>query len=158
MKLTRSRLHNILVNYIDDPDMLEEAMKDIFFIIDMKEIKVKEFSNSSREYHLATHLYWWIKSNRELLRLKPMAEPNMQQWAKQIDLMIRVDGIDQNEIEDVITWCQQDAFWKTNILSTQKLRKHYMKLAFMMASSKNHNNKPGIRTIKYEPINSNITR
>jgi len=42
--------------------------------------------------------------------------------------MIRVDGRLVAEIEDVIKLCQQDKFWQNNILSTDKLRKHFGQL------------------------------
>lgn len=55
-------------------------------------------------------------------------EPNYQKWAEHIDKMHRIDGITFEEIEELIRWCQQDSFWKSNILSTQKLREKYEQL------------------------------
>jgi len=40
----------------------------------------------------------------------------------------RIDKRDYQTINDVIIWCQQDDFWKANILSVGKLRKHFEKL------------------------------
>ena len=65
-------------------------------------------------------------------RRESFKKPNLQAWAKHIDLMIRIDKRDPKEIEDVIKWCQQDSFWQDNILSTAKLRKQYDALALKM--------------------------
>ena len=62
-------------------------------------------------------------------------KPDLQQWARHIDLMIRKDERDPKEIEEVIRWCQADPFWQNNILSTAKLRKQYDQLAMKMGKS-----------------------
>lgn len=59
---------------------------------------------------------------------------NMQTWAKQIDLMIRCDAREPPEIERVIRWCQQDQFWRSNIMSTGKLREKYATLLDKMSA------------------------
>jgi len=67
--------------------------------------------------------------------------PNTQNWEKQIRLMVEADNRDPEEIEAVIIWCQEDYFWQNNILSTEKLRKHYDRLILKM----NSNGKPKSR-------------
>jgi len=67
-----------------------------------------------------------------LKRRNTFKKPNLQAWAKHIELMIRVDKRDPKEIEELIRWCQQDTFWQNNILSTAKLRKQYDRLALQM--------------------------
>jgi hypothetical protein len=57
---------------------------------------------------------------------------DMNQWARHIDLMIRIDGRMPEHIERVIHWCQLDPFWSSNIMSTDKLRKQWPKLADRM--------------------------
>jgi hypothetical protein len=42
--------------------------------------------------------------------------------------MIRLDNRPEIEIESVITWCQENSFWRKNILSGEKLRAQYDKL------------------------------
>ncbi|MFH2058396.1 MAG: replication protein [Pseudomonadota bacterium] len=91
---------------------------------DTKEILQKKvFLSDSIEYRLSNYLYSWIKKNNPSAK-----EPNFQSWCKHIDLTIRVDKIDPNEIKRVIEWCQKDSFWFKNILSTDKLRKHFVRL------------------------------
>jgi len=46
--------------------------------------------------------------------------------------MIRIDNRDPQEIEAIIRWCQNDDFWFANILSAEKLRKHYDALTAKM--------------------------
>lgn len=65
-----------------------------------------------------------------ILKRRPnFKKPNLTTWAKSIDLMIRVDKRNPDEIEKVIKWCQADEFWQNNILSTAKLRKQFDQLA-----------------------------
>ncbi len=52
-------------------------------------------------------------------------KPDFQEWAKHIDMMIRLDKRSVEDIEKIIRWCQDDEFWKNNILSTASLRKQY---------------------------------
>lgn len=44
-------------------------------------------------------------------------------------LLLDRDGYSEEEIADVIRWCQADQFWHTNILSAAKLRDKFERLA-----------------------------
>ena len=57
-------------------------------------------------------------------------------WKKDFDLMIRRDKIDAADIAEVIDWCQNDSFWRSNILSGKKVREKYQQLAMIMNSRK----------------------
>lgn len=59
-------------------------------------------------------------------------QPDIQKWAGHIDKVLRLDRRPPEEIEKVITWCQADSFWQSNILSTQKLREKYDQLFLKM--------------------------
>ena len=101
----------------------------------------KTFDPASDPFRLACLL-------RDLINLRsdngnkliPEAK-DMNQWAKHIDLMIRKDGRLPAHIERVIRWCQQDSFWCSNIMSTQKLREQWPKLADKMNSEKKQRQK-----------------
>lgn len=58
-------------------------------------------------------------------------------WADDIRLMVERDGRDLIKIEKIIDWCQQDKFWKNNILSTSKLRIQFDKLELAAKEEKN---------------------
>ena len=74
----------------------------------------------------------------EILKRKPdLKKPDIEKWAKNIDLMIRVDKRKPEEIKKVVVWCQQDSFWQNNILSTEKLRKQYDQLTLKMRGGNN---------------------
>lgn len=93
----------------------------------------KTFSSDSYEYRLSKLLLTEIKKNNP-----GQKEPNLQSWAKQIDLMIRKDKRDPKEIAKVIRWCQADNVprkgfcWASNILSTSKLREQFDTLTMKM--------------------------
>lgn len=93
-----------------------------------KEIKNKKtFSQNSNEFQLANHLLTLI-----LKRAPNFKKPDLQKWAKDIEIMIRLDKRASDEIREIISWCQQDEFWQNNILSTTKLRKQYDQLRLKM--------------------------
>jgi len=95
------------------------------------------YVEGSNELRLATLLLEEIRKNKPDFK-----QPNLQSWAKEIDLMIRRDGRKPERIRQVILWCQGDPFWRSNILSTSKLRKQFDTLEIQMESSKNARN-PG---------------
>ena len=95
----------------------------------VKETIVKNniFVEDSDEFRLASFLWEKIKENNPTAKA-----PNLQSWAKSVDLMLRIDKRTTDEIEDVITWCQADTFWMANIMSTSTLRKQFDKLTMQM--------------------------
>lgn len=59
-------------------------------------------------------------------------EARRQRWAKDIDLMLRIDKLDPDKIADVIEWSHKNTFWRANILSGKKLREKYLQLSIQM--------------------------
>lgn len=90
-------------------------------------MKIKTFLSNSDEVRLSEFLLEKILS-RNLNHKKP----NLQTWAKEIDLMIRIDKRTPENIRRVIEWCQNDSFWYKNILSTSKLREKFDELVIKM--------------------------
>lgn len=57
---------------------------------------------------------------------------DFKKWYNEIRLMIDKDGYSFQQIDEMIRWCQEDSFWKSNILSADKLRKQAGKLILLM--------------------------
>ena len=85
------------------------------------------YCHNSDGFRLSEFLLAQILKRRNSFKL-----PNLQNWAKHIDDMIKIDDRNPEEIEGVIRWCQADRFWQNNILSTSKLRKQFDQLAMKM--------------------------
>ena len=81
-----------------------------------------------QDIKLAQFLYDLIKKNTPNWYLKPKIEV----WASEIRKLRELDKQTPEEIEKVIKWCQDDDFWKSNILSTTKLRKQFPTLLVQM--------------------------
>lgn len=85
------------------------------------------YDKTSFPYFLSKFLIDQITIN--LPNFKPAnngnVEKTIQRWAIDIDKMIRLDKRDPNDIKKMISWCQNDDFWFSNILSGAKLRKQY---------------------------------
>lgn len=58
-----------------------------------------------------------------------MKKPNLDNWANTFRLMMERDGRTGKEIQDMILWATDHHFWYQNILSADKLRKQYDRLA-----------------------------
>jgi hypothetical protein len=61
----------------------------------------------------------------------------LRQWYDPIRLLIERDGREPDLVRSVITWSQRDSFWKSNILSTKKLREKFPQLLLQMNNGKN---------------------
>jgi len=62
----------------------------------------------------------------------PKTEKQKQDWIDALEKIHRLDGYSYDEIKQVIIWCQNDEFWKSNILSTKKLREKMPTLVLQM--------------------------
>ena len=115
-----------------------EIEKEIEIEIEIEKKKENKFDENSTEFQLSLHLYNLVNKNFNIKK------PNLQTWATHIDKIIRIDGRSAEEVKRVIDWSQQDDFWKQNIRSTNKLRKHYAQLCMKMNTDKNFQYSKGI--------------
>lgn len=63
-----------------------------------------------------------------ILTAHPRANTHPRVWIGDIEKLMRIDGAPMYEIEIVLQWLPTDPFWSVNILSGNKLRKHYIRL------------------------------
>jgi predicted phage replisome organizer len=61
---------------------------------------------------------------------------NLDKWNDDMEKLERIDKYDYMQIRSVIDWCQQDSFWKGNILSAPKLREKIATLLMQMQRPK----------------------
>lgn len=108
---------------------------DIDIEKDIKKKNIKTFSEQSPEVELSKLLFNLILNNNPIAK-----QPNFQSWAKHIDLMIRIDNRSIDDIKGAIIFSQQDSFWHTNILSTEKLRKQFDQLLLKARNNGNGKN------------------
>ena len=95
------------------------------------------YSRTSDEFRLSQLLLDLI------VKRKPdFKRPNLQSWAVHIDRMIRLDGREPARVEAVIRWCQEDDFWRNNILSTEKLRQQFDQLELKMVRAEQPSKEP----------------
>jgi len=111
----------------------------------------KKFSDDSIEIKFSKLLYDLIKE-----RNPNQKKPNFQDWAKNIDLMIRIDKRSEREIEGSIRWSQKDGFWQDNILSTKKLRQKFDQLYLRAKNGKYKQIKPAITETELREFSESI--
>ncbi len=96
-----------------------------------KSQSINRFLPDSIEVRLSELLFTFLKKKNPKHK-----QPNIQTWAKHIDLMIRKDNRTPEEIEQMIVFAQAHPFWFKNIESTQKLRVKFDRLILEEQSSK----------------------
>lgn len=62
-------------------------------------------------------------------------------WIIDMDRLMRLDGRTRNQVMSAIEWCQNDDFWRSNILSPAKLRSKYDQLR-LKASQQSKSTQP----------------
>ena len=93
----------------------------------------KRYSDDSPYMKLSCHLLGLIKQ-----RNPNHKQPNMQRWADDFRKLVELDKRDIDSVSKVIEWCQNDDFWQNNVLSANKVRKHYDKLYLQMNKPKSN--------------------
>jgi hypothetical protein len=114
-----------------------------------KEIKEKEnkekkiptspkqvYDEQSIHFKLALRLYENILNNNPECK-----EPNLQKWANDVRLMMEQDKRTEEQITYLMDWVQKDSFWKSNILSTSKLREKFDQLVIRVKEDISKQNK-----------------
>lgn len=91
-------------------------------------------NQANTEYEIEIKNISELLLNAILKRKPDFKKPDIEKWTDEIDLMIRIDKRNPEEIKKVIIWCQKDTFWQNNILSTSKLRKQFDQLSLKMNS------------------------
>jgi len=64
-----------------------------------------------------------------------------KRWHDAARLMLDLDGRSEERIHRAIDWCQDDEFWRSNILSMPKLRQQYEQLRLQAARPANNGRK-----------------
>lgn len=70
-----------------------------------------------------------------------MKQPNLKAWTKSIERILRIDKRDPEKVRELMLWSIGDEFWHKNILSPDKLRKHYDRLLIEKTKQKNYKQK-----------------
>lgn len=136
-ELIKEEFEKLKYKGFSELDLLKELDKNLK---SKSKVKKDKYSEDSKEYKLSILLRDLILRRDENSRCK---NADMQKWSKEIDLLHRKDNRSYENIEKIIRWCQQDTFWKANILSTHKLREKFDSLyqkAFCENKSYNRNN------------------
>lgn len=97
------------------------------------------YDKDSVHYKLAERLYQKILVNNPEHK-----GPNLNNWANDVRLMIERDNRTEEQIKYLIDWVQDDSFWKTNILSTSKLREKFDQLVIRVKEEKTKKEHNGI--------------
>lgn len=114
-----------------------------------KESNLKEDSNSSSQPKkektgpsaqasaLAEEFYFALKDSHG----EDFKKPNLEKWAKDFELLLRIDKAESSIIRKVMNWAVNDSFWRANILSSSKLRKQFLTLKLQMERPKTETKK-----------------
>lgn len=83
----------------------------------------KSYKYTSASMGVAKDLYESVKNNYPFT-----PEPNLEQWAHDIECISRLDGYAPQVVEGAMRFSQYDEFWRQQIHSGANLRKHMVKI------------------------------
>ncbi len=66
-------------------------------------------------------------------------------WRKEARLLLDADGVELDKALNLIDWCQQDPFWKSNVLSMPTFRAKYDQLR--LKAIEQHNRRTPLRVV-----------
>ncbi len=94
--------------------------------------KPQELPLDSPAYRAAVYLDEQLRAR--LPKKKPESQKHLQAWALEFERCHRIDGQSWEDIDQVLRFSQQDAFWSQNIMSGRKFREKFMQLMAKMNS------------------------
>lgn len=86
-----------------------------------KKALAPKYSNTAHQ--MATWLWQQVQA-----RYPYVKEPSLEQWADDIDKLMRCDKQPYENVKVALVFSQQDDFWRQQVRSGANLRKHYEKL------------------------------
>lgn len=84
----------------------------------------KKFHGTEEDYTAATWMFEQVKKLNQAAK-----QPSWDRWANEVRLMREIDGRTHSEICAMFRWANKDTFWCYNILSPDKLREKWDRLA-----------------------------
>jgi len=102
-----------------------------------KEVGKRVYDETSIHFQLASRLFKNILENNPNHK-----KPNLQAWSNDVRLMMERDKRNEEQIIYVIDWCQNDEFWKSNVLSISKLRERFDQLIIQIKSNRKKSDVP----------------
>jgi hypothetical protein len=131
---TESPTSPIILEENRKENIIKEEDKNLLVPVSEKQKRVVNFKFSDDDFRLANLLSTLIGEN--IPNRKPPTPRELESWANDCRLMRERDGKTIPEIECLIRFCQDDLFWRNNILSIGKLRDQYTQLVGKMISEK----------------------
>lgn len=107
----------------------------------------RKLSYTAEHMAIAEHLKDRILENKPDARVPK----HLDAWANTARLMMEIDKRPREKIIEVIDWCQRDEFWRSNILSMDKLRKQFDRLELQMAQGRGARSGRGGSYRRYPP-------
>lgn len=107
--------------------------------------KRPKYTYTSEHLILANSLKSCILANNQNAKVPKVPE----EWANEIRLMIEQDKRDPNAIVEIIEWCQKHSFWKTVILSGDKLRRKYDQMVLQKREAENEKHRGNNSTVRH---------
>lgn len=120
------------------PDTLKKDLKK-YIKKEKKAVTSFNYAEDSLYYELAQLLL-----DNILAHLPEFLQPDLQHWAKTMQLIIEKDKRNPETVRQVIIYSQKDPFWRTNILDAVSLRHKFDHLNAKRLSQSNNKQSKGI--------------
>lgn len=126
IQIIQKKLDKILAYYDKDERTPLQKKLTEKNIVEKNIVEKNSFSEQSFEFQTTHSFIQKLISNAAETKIKvPTNDNEFQKWCLHIDRLIRIDKATETQILKVIDFAVTDSFWRTNILSTQKLREKF---------------------------------
>jgi hypothetical protein len=130
--ITNYNTYQLMPNYYDkqdDKQMTNERQQ----LNKGNNIGIKKNTINTNYVASEDEIYLCDLLKSKILENNPKARVNNGMgWYRECSIMLINEQRTKEDIESVIIWCQQDNFWKSNILSMKKLREKFDQLYLRM--------------------------
>jgi len=112
----------------------DQSQKRTKAVPELGHYKVGKYKELNNVGYLPLAEFMWERIQPITKSKKP---PNMNSWANHIRLLVERDGREPEIVKQVFVWANQNSFWHSNILSSQKLREKFDSLFAQMGRDGN---------------------
>lgn len=128
---------NVTVNVTDTVNVKDTVIKERVVLLSSLNFQSKEINQN--EFNRIAFSFWKLfKENSKTATTKNLDNAKLEDWAKDVRLMIDSDRRTLEEIQSVFKFLKVSEFWKSNIQSIKKLREQFEKLYLQSKQSNDY--------------------
>lgn len=135
-------IHDLNNKDLDLNDLHDQELIKNNILSSRTKRKPKIYTEDNTYYKMAKYFYDRVTAVAKEEGLEHLTiRANLQKWADEMRKLVEIDGVDKRLAKEVMDWVTEDPFWRTNVLSADKLRKKFSELAIKMRAARRRDQK-----------------